>query len=84
MVCALKSFLVPRSCGRLLLNAPVLLSTREETDDVVVKLGDFGLSTFVDHEKAPSTYAGTKEYLAPVCISPQLSVITADTIVGNC
>lgn len=43
----------------------VMLSTAEETADVVVQLGDFGLSTFVDDDKAPSTYAGTKEYLAP-------------------
>ncbi|PVH97476.1 kinase-like protein [Periconia macrospinosa] len=43
----------------------IMLSTREETDEVVVKLGDFGLSTFVEDGRAPSTYAGTKEYLAP-------------------
>jgi serine/threonine protein kinase len=43
-----------------------MLSTREETDEVIVKLGDFGLSTFLEDEQAPSTYAGTKEYLAPV------------------
>jgi serine/threonine protein kinase len=43
----------------------ILLSTDKETEDVVVKLGDFGLSAFLDEDKAPSTYAGTKEYLAP-------------------
>jgi serine/threonine protein kinase len=43
-----------------------MLSTRDETEDVVVKIGDFGLSTFLEDERAPSTYAGTKEYLAPV------------------
>lgn len=52
-----------------------MLSTREETDEVVVKLADFGLSTFLEDEQAPSTYAGTKEYLAPV--SPPLRIGTA-------
>jgi serine/threonine protein kinase len=47
----------------------VMLSTSRETSDVIVKLGDFGLSTFVEEGKAPSTYAGTKEYLAPVSVS---------------
>ena len=49
-----------------------MLSTRDETDEVVVKLGDFGLSTFLEDDQAPSTYAGTKEYLAPV--SPPTSI----------
>ncbi len=48
--------------------AQVLLSTKDEIGDVIVKLGDFGLSTFVEDEKAPSTYAGTKEYMAPVIL----------------
>lgn len=52
-----------------------MLSTREETDEVIVKLGDFGLSTFLEDNHAPSSYAGTKEYLAPV--SPALSIRTA-------
>jgi len=49
-----------------------MLSTRDETDEVIVKLGDFGLSTFLEDEQAPSTYAGTKEYLAPVSSPPRI------------
>lgn len=59
-----KHYLTLRDSLRLY--STVMLSTNEETADVVVRLGDFGLSTFVDDGKAPSTYAGTKEYLAPV------------------
>lgn len=52
-------------------------------EDVVVKLGDFGLSTFVEDERAPSTYAGTKEYMAPVnSLYFQISIVVADTSIG--
>jgi hypothetical protein len=61
-----------------------LLSTSEETERVVVKLGDFGLSTFVNDEKAPSTYAGTKQYLAPVNLQNLVSLyMTNFSVAGN-
>ena len=52
-------------------------------EDVVVKLGDFGLSTFVDDEKAPSTYVGTIVDIATVSFSikiffPQLSIVSQE------
>lgn len=60
----------------LLSQSQVMLSTRQETDEVVVKLGDFGLSTFLEDDQAPSTYAGTKEYLAPVSSATTMVIIT--------
>jgi serine/threonine protein kinase len=56
-----------------------MLSTREETDEVIVKLGDFGLSTFLEDEQAPSTYAGTKEYLAPVSCPLSVGTVSLRT-----
>ncbi len=54
------------------LTAQLLLSIRDETEDVIVKLKDFELSIFVEDEKAPSTYVGTKQYMAPVILLPNL------------
>jgi serine/threonine protein kinase len=56
-----------------------MLSTREETDEVIVKLGDFGLSTFLEDEQALSTYAGTKEYLAPVSCLLSVGIVSLRT-----
>jgi len=49
----------------------VLLSSSNEAEQVIAKLADFGLSTVVQEGRDPSTYTGTKRYLAPVgCLYP--------------
>ncbi|ERF73243.1 hypothetical protein EPUS_08794 [Endocarpon pusillum Z07020] len=42
-----------------------ILVTKIEAEEVMVKLGDFGLATFVNPERAPSTYARTLRYQPP-------------------
>ena len=37
-----------------------------DSDLIVVKLGDFGLSRIVDGETVPASYAGTQQYQPPV------------------
>lgn len=52
----------------IFLTTLVLLSTKDETEQVIAKLADFGLSKVVDEGRAPSTYVGTRRYLAPVSL----------------
>lgn len=62
----------------------VLLSSGSETEQVVAKLADFGLSTVVNEGRDPSTYAGTKKYLAPVsCLYFALSNRLICATLGN-
>jgi hypothetical protein len=55
----------------------VLLANRNEPQELVLKLGDFGTSfELEDDGKLPSTqYAGTKSYWAPVTQTQSMSAI---------
>jgi serine/threonine protein kinase len=63
-------YILPGAGGPILILATVLISSLEG-NNIVVKLGDFGLGTFMDPERAPTSYAGTSLYKPPVSQGPK-------------
>jgi len=59
----LQMVILSMSFGRWVSLTLIVLISSNTRGTVFVKLGDFGLSTIMDSDSAPSTYAGTPQYM---------------------